>query len=142
MNILFLLTPKSACAYVREEDTIRQAMERMAISGYAAVPILAKDGTYRGTVTEGDLLWAIKDLYCMDMRAAEGRSVMEIRRRRDNQPVGVATPVEALVEAAVEQNFIPVVDDRNAFIGLVTRKALVQHFMEVYVEEPRRQAVV
>ncbi len=142
MNILFLLTPKSACAYVREEDTIRQAMERMAISGYAAVPILAKDGTYRGTVTEGDLLWAIKDLYCMDMHAAESRSVMEIRRRRDNQPVGVATPVEALVEAAVEQNFIPVVDDRNAFIGLVTRKALLQHFMEVFLEETRRQAVV
>src|SRR5699024_11795933 len=53
LNILFLLTPKSDCAYVREEDTIRQALERMSAAGFAAVPILAKDGTYRGTLTEG-----------------------------------------------------------------------------------------
>ncbi len=127
MNILFLLTPKAMCAYVREEDTIRQALERMAASGYAAVPILAKDGTYRGTLTEGDLLWAIKDLYLMDMKEAEGHGIMEIARRKDNQPVSVTTAVEDLLEKAVEQNFVPVVDDRNAFIGIVTRKAIMQH---------------
>ena len=74
MNILFLLTPKSDCAYVREEDTIRQALERMSAAGFAAVPILAKDGTYRGTLTEGDLLWAIKKLYLMDMKEAESHA--------------------------------------------------------------------
>ena len=88
MNILFLLTPKSDCAYVREEDTIRQALERMSAAGFAAVPILAKDGTYRGTLTEGDLLWAIKKLYLMDMKEAESHGIMEIQRRKD-QPGGV-----------------------------------------------------
>ena len=97
MNILFLLTPKSDCAYVREEDTIRQALERMSAAGFAAVPILAKDGTYRGTLTEGDLLWAIKKLYLMDMKEAESHGIMEIQRRKDNQAVSVTTPVEDLL---------------------------------------------
>ena len=61
MNILFFLTPKAVCAYVRAEDSVRQALERMEKNGYAALPILSKDGRYRGTLTEGDLLWAIKN---------------------------------------------------------------------------------
>ncbi len=130
MNILFLLTPKAQCAYVREEDTIRQALERMGAAGYSAVPILAKDGSYRGTLTEGDLLWAIKNLYLMDMKAAESHGIMEIQHRKDNEPVTVTTPVEDLLSKAVDQNFVPVVDDRNTFIGLVTRKAIMQQYID------------
>ena len=133
MNILFLLTPKAACAYVREEDTIRQALERMGKAGYSAVPILAKDGSYRGTLTEGDLLWAIKNLYLMDMRQAESHGIMEIEHRKDNLPVTVTTRVEDLVSKAVEQNFVPVVDDKGAFIGLITRKAIMQHCLKEYL---------
>ena len=132
MNILFLLTPKATCAYVREEDTIRQALERMGASGYAAVPILAKDGSYRGTLTEGDLLWAIKNMFLMDMRAAESHGIMEIQHRKDNEAVTVTTPVEDLLVKAVDQNFVPVVDDKGTFIGIVTRKAIMQHCMKTY----------
>ena len=130
MNILFLLTPKAQCAYVREDDTIRQALERMGKAGYSAVPILAKDGSYRGTLTEGDLLWAIKNLFLMDMIAAESHGIMEIRHRKDYQPVTVTTKVEDLLSKAMEQNFVPLVDDKGAFIGLVTRKAIMQHCMK------------
>jgi len=132
MNILFLLTPKATCACVKEEDTIRQALERMEASGFSAVPILSKDGSYRGTLTEGDLLWAIKKMHLMDMRAAESHGIMEIQHRKDNQAVTVTTPVEDLLSKAVDQNFVPVVDDKGTFIGIITRKAIMQHFMKAY----------
>ena len=141
MNILFLLTPKSDCAYVREEDTIRQALERMSAAGFAAGPILAKAGASRGTLTEGDLLWAIKKLYLMDMKEAESHGIMEIQRRKDNQAVSVTTPVEDLLTTAVEQNFVPVVDDRGTFIGIVTRKAIMQYCMDTYIFAKRAQPV-
>ena len=130
MNILFLLTPKAKCAYLRAEDTVRQALERMESSGYAALPILAKDGTYQGTLTEGDLLWAIKNLEIMDLRDMEDHSIMEIYHKRDNTPVSVSNKVEDLMEKAVAQNFVPVVDDRNTFIGIITRKANMQYFID------------
>ena len=130
MNILFLLTPKAKCAYLRAEDTVRQALERMESSGYAALPILAKDGTYKGTLTEGDLLWAIKNLQIMDLRDMEDHSIMEIYHKRDNTPVSVSNKVEDLMEKAVAQNFVPVVDDRNTFIGIITRKAIMQYFID------------
>lgn len=137
MNILFFLTPKTLCAYVRAEDTVRQAVERMEASGYAALPILAKDGRYCGTITEGDLLWAIKNLCHMDMHAAASHSIMEISHRKDNKPVSVDTKIEDLMSKAVEQNFVPVVDDRETFIGIITRKAIMQYCMDHYiVREP------
>ena len=127
MNILFFLTPKAQCAYLHEDDTMRQALERMEASGYAALPILAKDGSYCGTLTEGDLLWALKKQCVMDIREAEKHSIMKIAHRKDNQPVSVDTNIEDLLAKAIDQNFVPVVDDRNAFIGIITRKAIMQH---------------
>ena len=119
MNILFFLTPKASCAYLRSDDTMRQALERMEGAGYAALPILAKDGSYCGTLTEGDLLWAIKNLCTMDIRATEDHGIMEISHRKDNRPVRVDTNMEDLMSTAMEQNFVPVVDDRNTFIGIM-----------------------
>ena len=126
-NILFFLMPKALCAYVYDDYTIRQALEKMESAGYAALPILNKRGEYRGTLTEGDLLWALKNLCYMDMRQAEARRIMEIDRRKDNIPVRVTTSMQDLVERAVAQNFVPVVDDKDAFIGIVTRRSIIKY---------------
>ena len=55
MNLLFFLTPQANCAYLYDDFTLRQALERMEKSGYSALPILRRDGSYCGTLTEGDL---------------------------------------------------------------------------------------
>ena len=126
-NILFFLTPKAMCAYLYDDYTMRQALEKMEAAGYAALPILNKRGEYRGTLTEGDLLWGIKNMCYMDMRQAEAHRIMEISRRRDHIPVRVTTSMHDLVERASSQNFVPVVDDKDAFIGIVTRGAIIKY---------------
>ncbi len=57
MNILFFLKPKSELAYIHDHHTVRQAMEIMEYHKYSCVPILDRNGKYKGTITEGDLLW-------------------------------------------------------------------------------------
>jgi predicted transcriptional regulator len=126
-NVLFFLMPKAMCAYVYDDYTIRQALEKMESAGYAALPILNRYGEYRGTLTEGDLLWALKNMCYMDMRQAEARRIMEIERRKDNVPVRVTTSMHDLVERATSQNFVPVVDDKDTFIGIITRRAIIKY---------------
>ena len=126
-NILFFLTPKAMCAFVYDDYTVRQALEKMETAGYSSLPILNKRGEYRGTITEGNLLWALKNLCYMDMRQAEARKIMEITQRRDNIPVRVTTSMHDLVQRASTQNFVPVVDDKGAFIGIVTRGAIIKY---------------
>ncbi len=129
-NVLFFLTPKAMCAFLNDDYTIRQALEKMESAGYAALPILNKRGEYRGTLTEGDLLWALKNLCYMDMRQAEARRIMEITRRKDNIPVRITTGMQDLVERASGQNFVPVVDDKDTFIGIITRSAIIKYCQE------------
>ena len=128
-NILFFLTPKAMCSFVYDDFTIRQALEKLESSGYAALPILNKRGEYRGSLTEGDLLWALKNMCYMDMRQAESRKIMEITRRKDNIPVKVTADMHDLVQRASSQNFVPVVDDKDAFIGIITRGAIIKYCM-------------
>ena len=126
-NILFFLTPKAMCSFVYDDYSIRQALEKMESAGYAALPILNKHGEYRGTLTEGDLLWAMKNMCYMDMRQAEARKIAEIARKKDNIPVRVTTGMYDLVQRASSQNFVPVVDDKDTFIGIVTRSAIIKY---------------
>jgi CBS domain-containing protein len=129
-NILFFLTPKAMCVYLYDDYTMRQALEKMEAAGYAALPILNRRGEYRGTLTEGDLLWGIKNMCYMDIRQAEAHRIMEVSRKKDNVPVRVTTSMHELVERASSQNFIPVVDDSGAFIGIVTRRAIIKYCTE------------
>ena len=126
-NILFFLTPKAMCSFLYDDYTVRQALEKMESAGYAALPILNRRGEYRGTLTEGDVLWAMKNLCYMDMRQAEARRIMEINRSKNYLPVKVTTSMHELIDKATQQNFVPVVDDKDAFIGIVTRKAIIQY---------------
>ena len=134
-NVLFFLTPKAMCQFVYDDFTVRQALEKMESSGYTALPILNKRGEYRGTLSEGDVLWAMKNMCNMDLRIAESRRIMEISRRKDNIPVRVTTTMRDLVERAVSQNFVPVVDDKDTFIGLITRKAIISYCRELLFPE-------
>lgn len=126
-NVLFFLTPKAMCAYLYADYTMRQALEKMESAGYSALPILNRQGEYLGTLTEGDLLRGIKNMCCMDLRQTEAHRIMELKRRKDNVPVRVTTSMHDLIEHATNQNFVPVVDDKDTFIGIITRKAIIQY---------------
>ena len=129
-NILFFLTPKAMCSYLYDDFTLRQALVKMESAGYAALPILNKRGEYRGALTEGDLMWAMKNMCYMDMRQAEAHRIMEISRRKEFLPVRVTTSMHDLVSRASTQNFVPVVDDKDTFIGIVTRSAIIKYCLK------------
>ena len=126
-NILFFLTPKAMCFHLMADDTLRQALVRMESARYAALPILDKKGEYCGTLTEGDALWALKNQCNLDIHKAEHIRIMDIAHRKDNTPVKVTATMMELLERAAVQNFIPVVDDKNTFIGIVTRRAIIKY---------------
>lgn len=132
MNVLFFLTPKSEVAYLYEDYSLRQALEKMEHYRYSAVPIINRKGEYVGTITEGDLLWNIKDHYTLDLHKAEGIPLKQLERRWYNDPVNVNCEIEDLVLTSMNQNFVPVIDDNQIFIGLITRKDIIGYCYNRY----------
>ena len=130
MNILFFLTPKSEVAYIHDDESLRQVLEKMEYHKYSAVPIISRQGTYVGTITEGDLLWYTKNQLDLNLQEARRILITNVPRRSDNTPVSIDSNMEDLLDKAMKQNFVPVLDDKKSFIGIVTRKDIMKYFAD------------
>lgn len=128
MNIAFFLTPKKDVVYQKESSTMRQALERMEFHRYSAIPILDDDGGYVGTLTEGDLLWKLKNTPGLDFNSTSKILISQIERKVITEPVHIDCDMENLLSAAVKQNFVPVIDDADKFIGIIKRSDIINYF--------------
>ena len=149
MNIAYFLLPKNRVAYLYDDYTFRQGLEKMRHHGYTAIPVISRDGKYVGTVSEGDFLWRLlsdeqdRQRAC-SMKDLEQLCVRDILRETQYLPVRITVSMEELLSSTMNQNFIPVVDDTGSFIGIVTRKDIIRYFAEgkSVSEKPFLQKIV
>ncbi len=128
MNILFFLKPKATVTVLKDDYTLRQTLEVMERSGFTALPIIDEEGKYLGTISEGDILWYFKQLGSFDLHNAEKIPLMRIKRNRDNKPIKITEDMADLLNMSKQENFIPVIDDRDMFIGIITRQDIIDYF--------------
>ena len=130
MNVLFFLKPKQEVCVLHKSYTLRQGIEKLRQYGFAAVPVIDEEGRYCGTVTEGDLLRQV--LQHENKAEWEQIPLREAMRTDVKKPVNVMADMDELLSVAVTQNFVPVVDDRGMFIGIVTRQDIMRYFAREY----------
>lgn len=135
MNIAYFLLPKSRTAFLYDDYTVRQGLEKMRYHGYAAIPVISRSGKYVGTVSEGDFLWCLLSeeggrRATRSLKDLEKLRVRDILREETAPPVGITVSMEELLTSAMNQNFVPVVDDLENFIGIITRKDIIRYFAE------------
>lgn len=127
MNILFFLKPKNELSYIYDDFTLRQALEKMEFYRFSAIPVLSRDGQYIKTITEGDILWSLKNWNEISFVNTEEIYINEIKNHRVYKSIGIDRTIDDLIDLISEQNFVPVVDDRNMFIGIITRKSVIEY---------------
>ena len=135
MNLMTLLKPKGEIEYLHKEDTLRQGLERMRIYGYTALPVIDDNQRLAYFVFrkdydnhEGDFLWYMLTYHKCDMQELESFQIKEIIRKDWMPPVYVYATIDEMIERASNQNYVPVVDDRNVFIGIITRRDIINAF--------------
>ena len=131
MNAAFFLIPKSQVATLEDDDTFRQGLEKMRYHGYTAIPVLTKQGQYVGTLSEGDLLWNLIDIGGASLEECEDLHIADILRPDRNPPVKITAKAEELLEELMTHNFLPVIDDEGAFIGIVTRHRMLEYYKNI-----------
>ncbi|MET3729241.1 CBS domain-containing protein [Fictibacillus halophilus] len=127
MNIAFFLLPKSEVVCLKAESTVRQTLEKMEHHRYTAVPVIDESGRYIKTITEGDLLWKIKNTEGLSFQTSNHHYIKDIQVNRDYQPVHIDAEMEDLMSLVAVQNFVPVVDDNEVFIGIIRRMDIIQY---------------
>lgn len=141
MNIAFFLTPKKEVVYENIESTMRQVIERMEYHGYTAIPLINKTGKYVGTLTEGDLLWKLKNTPDLTFKSTNKVKVDDIPRRTRHKAVTINSDIESLISLAVVQNFVPVVDDNGTFIGIIKRSDIINYCYSAMTSESKRKII-
>ncbi len=129
MNVLFFLLPKSSVVYVEEDYSIRQTLEKMQFHHYSAVPLLSKNGKYIATISEGDLLWYLKDNR-LDFEKTEKINICKVKPSREIKPISINNDMDSLINLISNQNFVPVNDDLGNFIGIVRRSSIINYLVE------------
>lgn len=119
---------------------MRQALERMEFHRFTAIPILNEEGMYVSTLTEGDLLWKIKNTPGLDFSNTNRIKVSEIPMHQTAKPVSINCNIEDLITTAANQNFIPVIDDDKKFIGIIKRSAIINYCYEQLFNKAKKEA--
>lgn len=128
INILFFLTPKAEVAFLEDNYSISQVLNKMEYHKYSAIPILNDNGEYEGTLTEGDILWYFLHNGMSELNHPENLSLKDIPLLHKYTPVNASSNMEDLLSTAIQQNFVPVVDDCDKFIGIIRRSDIIQYY--------------
>lgn len=124
-NILMFLTPKEDTFYLKSDCTIRQVLEKLDYYKFSVVPLINDEGDYVTSVSEGDILRYIKNNASFSLKTAEDICVFDIPKYRPYEALSILTPFDDLIKYSLEQNFVPVVDDRGKYIGIVKRRNII-----------------
>lgn len=129
-NIISFLTPKINTYFIEANSTIRQTLETFDVHKFSVVPLIDDLGTFVSTISEGDILRFIKNECNFDIKVAESKYIKDIDKYRPYKALPISTPLDEVVKLSLEQNFIPIVDDRGMYIGIIKRKTIIENFLD------------
>ncbi len=130
LNLLSFLTPKCNTFYLEDDVTVRQTIEKMDVHKFSVVPLVDASGKYVSTVSEGDILRYIKKNCDFDLSIAEHTKIKELEKYRSYRALSIYVPIEEIIRLSLEQNFVPIVDDRGMYIGIVKRKTIIDYLVK------------
>ncbi|GGF89518.1 CBS domain-containing protein [Paenibacillus abyssi] len=128
MEISDFLFPKYKVAYIHSTANMQEALDMLEKTQYTAIPVINEEGKYVGTLSEGDLLWKMKNTSGLGFRNLDIVKVFEIKRRIHNESVSIKAHFDDMLHLAADQNFVPVVDDNQIFIGIIRRKDIIEYY--------------
>ena len=129
-SIMSIFTPKKMTSFLNENSTVRQAIELFDVHKYSVIPLVDNDGHFVGTLSEGDLLRFLKNKVGYDIKAAEKVLIKDMERYRQYRSLEVSSLWSEFFVLSLEQNFIPVVDDKGIYIGIIKRKEIIKYLSD------------
>ncbi len=132
MNTAMLLKPKSQVSYLYGDMSAGEGLRRFIKTGFTAVPVIDREGLYLGVVSERDFLYRILDDGSILSLENDSLTVADLASVTRFVSAQIDTDHRVLLEKIISQNFIPIVDSRGMFSGIVTRKDIILAMKKEY----------
>ncbi|MBQ5316674.1 MAG: CBS domain-containing protein [Oscillospiraceae bacterium] len=125
MNTAMLLKPKSQVSYLYGDMSAGEGLRSFIKTGFTAVPVIDREGLYLGVVSERDFLYRILDDGSILSLESDQLNVADLASVTRFVSAQIDADPRALLEKIISQNFIPIVDSRGMFSGIVTRQDII-----------------
>ena len=130
MNLMSFLTPKDSTYYLEADSTIRQALEKFDYHKFSIVPLIDEEGHFISTISEGDILRYVKNNCNFDIELAENVRIDELEKYRPYKSMDITCNAKEAFHLLLDQNFIPMVDGRGMFIGIIKRREVLMYLYD------------
>lgn len=125
------LKPIYELALVYDDQPLSEALITMTKHRFTSLPVISRNQKYVGTLSEGDILhFVLKNTDCFDPKNLVKYNVSQVKRHRDYESVNLDATMPLLLSKASNENFVPVINEKDLFVGIVTRKTLLDYFFE------------
>ncbi len=119
-----LVTNKKKITYVYGDSTLEEAIKAFAKSSYSMIPVLERvSDRYLYSITATDVLnWMAAG---HSLEEAEKTPLSALSLTRLIASCQENAEVSSIADLVANQNYVPLVDEKGVFVGLVTRKSLI-----------------
>ena len=123
-----IMTVARKVEFVYHDITIGEAIDKMARNRYTMIPVLERNSMrYLYSLSSSDILRKVM----ADNNPAVTREALlsSISVQRFIVPCAQSTDINDLTDLVINQNYVPLVDEKGVFQGIVTRRAIINYLL-------------
>ncbi|GGE37387.1 cyclic-di-AMP-binding protein CbpB [Streptococcus himalayensis] len=118
------LTPADNLAVLIDTHNVDHAILLLSQITYSRVPVITADKEFVGTISLTDILAYQMQQYIPDEVFLRTDIVAIVEKNRAT--VGLDFTVTEVLHKLVDESFLPVVDEKHRFQGIITRKSILK----------------
>ncbi|HHU19851.1 MAG TPA: CBS domain-containing protein [Bacilli bacterium] len=118
-------------AHVQLNNPLEHALLILVTSGYSAVPVLDSKYRFKGIIGKSSILNEIMGLERFEIENLTTTTV-EAAMQTDVPCLPKSADLLTCLKALIDHSFICLVDDKNYFDGIVTRRAVLEQLNQFF----------
>lgn len=123
-HLVNYLIPADDLAIFIDTHNSDHVMLLLVNNGFSRVPVLTKDRQYRGTISISDILnYQVKNqLTDWELNQTDIGEMVNTKI----EAIPMTSSLTHIMHKLVDFPFLPVVNDKNLFVGIITRKSILK----------------
>ena len=124
-KMLDFMIPADNVANVIDQHTLSTGLLILTQSNYTMIPVLSAESKLMGVISMSMIIKAVMSVDAIEMERLDELKVRDVML---SQPVRVQSNCNLadVLNYLIDQNFVCVVDGDNRFLGIITRKNVMQ----------------
>ena len=112
-------------AHVLGNHSVMHAAIVLGQISYSRIPVLDEENHFLGTIALSNIIQPMFETSEMDARNINHLKVKDVM---DKENIVIHTPInhEEVLHKMVNANFLPVLDEENYFLGIITRQSILK----------------